>query len=176
MTCIIGLEQEGVVYVGADSAAATRSLDIRQTLVPKVFNNHNVIIGYTSSFRMGQLLQFMKIPKYDIVDEKYMVTKFVPAIRELFKEGGYSRIENNEEEAGEFIVGVKGNIYQIYSNFQVQRYADGVASCGCGEEYAYGAMRALEHLDPIDRITKSLEIASYYSGGVMAPFTVLKTK
>ena len=176
MTRIIGLEQEGVVYVGADSAAATRSLDIRQTLVPKVFNNHNVIIGYTSSFRMGQLLQFMKIPKYDIADEKYMIVSFIPAIRKLFKEGGYSKIENNEEEGGDFIVGIQGKVYEIQSSFQVQRYADGIASCGCGEEYAYGAMRALEHLDPIDRITKSLEIASYYSGGVMAPFTVLKTK
>ena len=176
MTCIIGLEQDGKVYVGADSASATRSLDIRQTLVPKVFNNHNVIIGYTSSFRMGQLLQFMKIPSYDKLDEKYMINKFIEAIRFEFKAKGYSKIDNNEETGGNFLVGIKDCLYEIASDFQVQRYADGVASCGCGEEYAYGAMRALEHLDPIDRITKSLEIASYYSGGVMAPFTVLKTK
>ena len=176
MTCIIGLEQDGKAYVGADSASVTRQLDMRVTMVPKVFKNGKFIIGYTTSFRMGQLLQFVKLPPCKKPTEEYMINNFIDAIRSEFKKKGYSEIDNNVERGGQFIVGIKGYIYEIGSDFQVQRYVDGVASCGCGDEYAYGAMKALENLKPEKRIKKSLEIVSYYSSGVRAPFTVLKTK
>ena len=175
MTCIIGLEQDGIVYVGADSAAISE-YEIRQSLISKVFKNNNIVIGYTTSFRMGQLLQFMSIPKHDTVNEKYMITKFIPAVRKLFKEGGYTRINNNQEEGGSFIVGIGNKLFEIDSDFQVQSYIDGITSVGCGKEYALGAMRALKNLEPEDRIKKSLEITAYYSVGVSAPFIILKTE
>jgi len=121
-------------------------------------------------------LQFMSIPKHDTVNEKYMITKFIPAVRKLFKEGGYTRINNNQEEGGSFIVGIGNKLFEIDSDFQVQSYIDGITSVGCGKEYALGAMRALKNLEPEDRIKKSLEITAYYSVGVSAPFIILKTE
>ena len=117
----------------------------------------------------------MKIPRCNKPNEKYMVNKFVEAIRAEFKDKGYSRIENNTEEGGTFIVGIKGHIYSIWNNFQIQRFDDGIDAVGCGSHYAYGAMRALKDLKPEKRIKKSLEIAAYYSAGVSGPFTILKT-
>lgn len=176
MTCIIGLEQDCTTYIGADSASVTRQLDIRATMVPKVFRNGEFIIGYTTSFRMGQLLQFVKLPSCKKPTEKYMINDFIEAIRSEFKKKGYSEIDNNVETGGSFIVGIKGYLYRIGSDFQVQRYVDGIAAIGCGDEYAYGAMRALKNLKPEERIKESLEIAAYYSAGIIAPFTILKTQ
>jgi len=175
MTCIIGIEADGKAYIGADSSACSDS-DVRATAMPKVFRNNGVVIGYSTSFRMGQLLQYMDIPQYDIPDEKYMITKFIEAVREEFKIKGYSTINNNEETGGSFIVGIGGYVYGIHSDYQVQRYIDGIIAVGCGMDYAYGALRALDNLPAKDRILKSLEIAAYYSRGVCAPFTVLETK
>ena len=57
MTCIVGLEHKGKVYIGGDSAGvAGYSLSVRAD--QKVFINGNFIFGFTSSFRMGQILRF----------------------------------------------------------------------------------------------------------------------
>ena len=56
MTCVIGLEHKGEVYIGADSAA-TSGWAVSATRLPKVFLVNEFLIGYAGSFRMGQLLQ-----------------------------------------------------------------------------------------------------------------------
>ena len=174
MTCVIGLEENGVAYIGADSAAVSGQHDIRATSIPKVFYNGDKVVGYTSSFRMGQILQFMSMPVGDPSDE-YMVTRFAEAVREELKTKGYSTIKENEESGGEFIVAVNGCLYTVESDYQVQRYNDGLSIIGCGYAYAYGAMMALSNLQPEKRILEALRITAYYSSGVCAPFSVLKS-
>ena len=57
MTCIVGLEHDGKVYMGGDSAAVG-GMDVYPSRIPKVFQAGRYLIGYTTSFRMGQLLQY----------------------------------------------------------------------------------------------------------------------
>lgn len=174
MTCIVGLEQNGKAYVGADSAAAA-GWETRASLTPKVFRRGPFVIAYTSSFRMGQILHYqIDFPEADVYDEEYMVTKFVEAVRLKLKELGFSKINSNQEEGGTFIVGVQGYVYIIHDDYQVQRFADGVMASGCGREYALGAIAALRDLPPIDRLTRALETAEFFSNGVMGPFTVME--
>jgi len=175
MSCIIGLVEGETVYIGADSASAD-GWEVRATKLPKVFRVGRLIIGYTTSFRMGQILQhdLDVAPQERENDDKYMVSVFVEAVRECLKEHGYSKIENNREEGGTFLVGYHGHLYSIGNDYQVNEMADGVDACGCGREYALGAMRALAHLPARERITKSLEIAAYFSGAVMPPFRILR--
>ena len=52
MTCIVGLVENGKVYIGGDSAGVA-GLDVRMRSDEKVFTKGNMIFGYTSSFRMG---------------------------------------------------------------------------------------------------------------------------
>ena len=58
MTCIVGMvDGQGTVYIGADSlAAGGYQKTIRKDA--KVFTNGIAVMGYTSSFRMGQLLRY----------------------------------------------------------------------------------------------------------------------
>jgi len=182
MTCIIGCEDRntGSVFIGADSAGVSGYLMTR-TALEKVFRLDKFLIGYTSSFRMGQLLQYrLDVPtqKEGVGDLKYMATAFVNAVRVCLKTGGYTRVENNREEGGSFLVGYKGHLYGVDRDFQVNRTRDGVDAAGAGREIALGAMRALENLVPMSgtRIFHALEAAEYYSTVVTAPFTVLELK
>jgi ATP-dependent protease HslVU (ClpYQ) peptidase subunit len=173
MTCIVGLSENGTVYIGADSASAS-GWEVRASNTPKVFRRGPFIIGYTTSFRMGQILHYqVDLPEAETYDEEYMVTKFIEAIRTKFKELGFSKIDSNEETGGTFLVGVAGHIYEIADDFQVQSFADGICAIGCGSSYALGAMAALKSTPASDRIERALEIAEYFSGGVCGPFTVL---
>ncbi len=61
MTCIVGVVKDGVVYIGGDSAGVS-GLRLIKRKDSKVFKRKGFIIGYTSSFRMGQLLRFKLDP------------------------------------------------------------------------------------------------------------------
>jgi ATP-dependent protease HslVU (ClpYQ) peptidase subunit len=176
MTCIIGVAHEDHVYVGADSASVYGD-EIRVTRLPKVFRTGKFLIAYTGSFRMGQLLQHhLRVgPQGDGPDDEYMVCVFAEAVRACLKDHGFARVKDNVEElSGRFLVGYQGGLYLVDPDFQVNEMADGVDACGCGREYALGAMKALESLPPRERIEKALEIAAYYSSGVIGPFHILE--
>lgn len=173
MTCIVGISNGTTVFLGGDSASVG-GLDISRTLHPKVFKNGPYIMGYTSSFRMGQLLEFGSLPnpsKQDCANlYRFMVTKFVPAIRKIFKEGGYLKVENDVEEGGTFLVGLKGELFVVDEDFQVQQKPEHFYACGCGESYALGAMFAANDVPPRERLRIALEAAESYSAGVRSPF------
>lgn len=175
MTCIVAVEHEGRVYMGGDSAAVS-GLDIQAVVSPKVFLLGDILIGYTSSFRMGQLLEYnLEVPenKHGDDDLRYLVTGFVPAVRECLKAGGFTKIENGVEDGGSFLIGYKGKVYLVASDFQVTRMRDGFAAVGCGTYYALGALGATEILDAEKAVTLALEVSARFSAGVCGPFYVL---
>lgn len=176
MTCIVGIVHEGRVIMGGDSAAIYDSeLTIRRD--PKVIFVEGVIIGYTSSFRMGQLLAHTFHPPKRHADTDlfaYMVTDFVNAVRECLKAGGYAERHNEAEKAGTFLVGIEGRLFKIESDYQVGESADGYDACGCGWQIARGALFATMDMDPEKRIGIALKAAERFSAGVRGPFTVCK--
>lgn len=176
MTCIIGLEENGRAWIGADSSAIG-GYENRPTETNKVFKNRGYTIGYTTSFRMGQLLKY-SVSYPDIPEnltEEFMVNEFVEPIRKIFKDFGFLKVSNNEESGGDFLVGVKNKIFHISSDFQVQRYIDGIYAIGAGSSYALGSMEALkEYLIPEKRILTSLEITSKFSIAVSGPYKILE--
>jgi len=173
VTCIVGLECDGQVFIGADSMAAS-GWDARETLLHKVFHRGEFLIGYTTSFRMGQLLEHrLEVAEQgDEDDMAYMVATFVEAVRELFKDNGFSKIDSNQEEGGIFLVGYRGRLYNVCSDFQVNRFSDGFAACGCGEAYALAALKIYDDLGPNQRCLEALKIAEYFCAGVRGPFFV----
>lgn len=177
MTCIIGLVDKGNVYIGGDSAGvAGLSLSIRKD--EKVFANGPFIFGFTTSFRMGQLLRYKFDPPKQTVNQDditYMVTDFVDAIRKCFTDNGFGKmIDKTTNEGGSFLVGYQGNLYTIESDFQVAMQAQGFDSVGCGSDIALGAMYAAKTKKPTERITIALEAASTFSAGVAPPFKIIK--
>ncbi|MEO1989659.1 MAG: hypothetical protein ABGX47_23875 [Martelella sp.] len=177
MTCIVGIAHQGRVWIGADSAGvAGHSLTRRRD--EKVLVNGPFIMGFTSSFRMGQLLAHAFTPPRFHPDSDvyaFMVTDFINAIRECFKQGGYAEKHNEAERGGTFLVGFMGRLFYVDSDYQVGESVDGFDACGSGADIALGALFANTKADaaPRDRIMTALQAAATYNTCVCDPFHVL---
>lgn len=176
MTCIVGLVQDGVVYMGGDSAGVG-GYSLSQRGDQKVFTNAGYIFGFTSSFRMGQLLRYRFVPPpchtWDL--ERHMATDFVDGVRECFKEHAYGEWVNSEQQGGTFLVGTQGRLFVVQSDFQVGWNVAPYNAVGCGDDLALGALYATEGLgwEPVKRVETALRAAEAYSAGVRGPFTVI---
>jgi ATP-dependent protease HslVU (ClpYQ) peptidase subunit len=179
MTCIVGLEHAGKVLIGGDSAGtAGWSQTIRAD--EKVWRSGEFVYGFTSSFRMGQLLRYgLSLPRLpgestgaaELV--RWMSTEFIDAVRTTLKEGGYAKVENGVETGGTFLVGWRGSLYYVDSDFQVGCPVTGEAAVGCGGDIAVGALHASRGRKPRDRVRGALEAAAELSAGVAGPFKVV---
>lgn len=178
MTCIAAVIDNGAVHMAADSAGVGGlSLHVRRDR--KIHRVGDMLIGFTSSFRMGQLLGYsLKPPLHDpkLSTDGYMVTVFVEELRRVLKAGGYAKVENNTETGGCFLVGYRGRLFTIHSDFQVSESVWPFAAVGCGEDLANGALFATRTsgMLPSQRLTGALEAAEEFSAGVRGPW-VLET-
>jgi ATP-dependent protease HslVU (ClpYQ) peptidase subunit len=176
MTCIVGLVHKGTVYIGGDSAGvAGLSISIRND--EKVFHNGPFVMGFTTSFRMGQLLRYKFDPPAQTVqqgDMEYMVTTFIDAARACFKENGFG--DKEATVGGTFLVGYRSKLYTINNDFQVGIPADTYDAVGSGSDLALGAMYASDKtkMTPDKRIVQALGAASYFNAGVAPPFYIIK--
>lgn len=175
MTCIVGLVDGGRVWMGGDSAG-TAGWDLIVRADRKVFRNGPYVMGFTTSFRMGQLLRHgfeppaLPEPPADL--EAFMATTFIDAVRERLKAGGWASKTNEQEQGGNFLVGVRGRLFEIGSDYQVGESLDGYAAVGCGDQVAHGALFASRGRPAMDRIVTALVAAERFSAGVRRPFAV----
>jgi len=179
MTCIVGYVQDGAVYIGGDSAGVGGRYDLRVRADEKVFVNDEMIFGFTTSFRMGQILRYsFKAPDHPkrLSDYEYLCTKFIDELIECFKKKGFAEVDKNEVKGGSFLLGYKGNLYSVEGDFQVGKVVKNYDACGCGQDYAIGALFALEQQPqtPEEKVRMALEAAEQFSGGVRKPFHILK--
>ena len=178
MTAICAVVHDDKVWMGGDSAGvAGHSLIPRSD--PKVFINGPFVMGFTSSFRMGQLLRWsFTVPSRveDVSDEQYMMTTFIDAVRTCLKNGGYARKESEAEVGGFFLVGYKGQIWQVEQDYQVGMAHVPYAAVGSGDQLCLGALFATEDLikDPEQRIKVALDAAERFNAGVRGPYVVIK--
>ncbi len=179
MTAIAGLVHEGTVWMGGDSAGvAGYSLAVRRD--PKVFRVGEFLLGFTSSFRMGQIMRYYltpPTPKEGQDPFDYMVSSFVEEVRKLLKTSGYLQTENGRETIGTFLVGWRGCLYCVCDDLQVAELATPYAACGCGQDLVLGSLHTTEQITGLtakERIAFALEGAERFSTGVRGPFTILE--
>lgn len=184
MTCIVGyVDGEGTVWIagddtGTDGWAKTPRLD------RKVFRKGEFVIGFTSSYRMGQLIQYtLQIPPHPegMDDHEYMVVHFVEAVRSCLKEGGYATVDKEVTTGGNFLVGYRGVLYQIEDDFQVAISKRIFESVGCGSPFALGALAMYETF-PVPNATvelilrSAIQVAASFSTGVGSGIEIVSTK
>lgn len=156
MTCLAGLIHNGRVFIGGDSAASVDD-KIEVRLNRKVFRNGTYVIGFTGSFRTGQLLQFAKLPaiKGDVL--AHLITAVVPVIKDI-----------SGKDVDELLIGAAGRLFKVSSDYSVAEYPD-YAAAGGGEQYALGKLHGA--LGPPDvRVIAALEAAQAHCSAVRAPF------
>ena len=176
MTCIVGLVDGDKTYIGGDSAGVA-GLRLTVRADRKIFRNGNYLMGFTTSFRMGQLLRYKfepprKHPEDDF--EKFLSTDFVEKVRSCLKSFGFSTVNNNEETGGTFLVAAPGCLARIDSDFQVGLPVHNYDAVGSGGDIALGALHATEgtELSAETRVLRALEAAQMFNAGVRAPFHI----
>ncbi len=185
MTCIVGIAHENKVYMGADSCGSN-GITWHQVDNHKVFEVGDFLIGCTTSFRMIDLLTYKltgTIQRPEDSDDKFMRTTFVESVKNCFKEGGFG----TESEGGVFLVGYKGKLYEIQSDFSILNVSQYGFSVGSGQDVASGSLWTTKDgtikinentmlvLTPEQRILLALQAAEAVVPSVRGPF-VLKIK
>lgn len=175
MTCIVGLIENGIAYMGGDSALSMGWT--RDTLsMRKIFNVNRFMIGFCGDWRMANIMQHhlnIAPQMKGESDEHYVVVALIDNIRHTAKEMGQSTIDKNHESiSGSFLVAYKGQLYSIGSDFSVATVTGNLYACGSGAEVALGAMVALSSMEPKARIKRALEISAQFIASVAAPFYV----
>jgi ATP-dependent protease HslVU (ClpYQ) peptidase subunit len=182
MTCIVGIEDKGRVLIGADSAGTAGGLRQRVRSDEKVFTADGFAFGFTTSFRMGQLLRYRLTPPPFIEGmglDEYMATHFVDQVRAVFKQGGYAVVENGTERGGTFLVGVRGRLYSVEGDYQVAHTPHGYEAVGCGDDLAIGSLFTTAKNPKMSarvRCRTALEAAAMFSAGVAPPFNFVEAR
>lgn len=180
MTCIVGLVEKGVVWMGGDTCGSDGWAS--ETFVgSKVFTNGPFLLGYTSSFRYGQLMQnglAMNRVWLESDLEHYMRTTFIDCLRNSLKAGGWSTTKDGRELGGDCLIGVQGRLFHIQEDYAVIESRARYDACGSGYLVAKGALAALHDanvaLDPEAMLTLALRAAEKHVAGVRAPFNIIK--
>lgn len=181
MTCIVGVEHGGRVWIGGDSRGSA-GYAITSRSDAKVFHNGPYVLGFTTSYRMGQLLRWkFEPPEPGFVKkfadlERFMCTDFIDAVRTCMTEGGYMRKKEEVEVGGAFLVGIGGFLFEVDSDFQVGHTFDGYLAVGSGAAVALGSLHTTQGRNPKYRINTALTAAEHHNSGVAGPFVVEATR
>jgi hypothetical protein len=179
VTCIVGLTDGHTVTIGGDSAGSD-GWHVAVRSDSKVFQVGPYLMGFTTSYRMGQLLRYsLTVGEPDTWDvDRFMATTFIDAVRSCLTAGGYARTQDGQEQGGQFLVGIRGRLYVVDSDYQIGHTIAGYAAVGSGYLVALGSLHSTTTL-PVnshDRAVMALEAAAELTEGVRPPFTVLQSE
>lgn len=180
MTCIVGIEHQGRVWIGGDSLATDDNGNIAHLRGEKVFRNGPLVIGVTGSLRCTQLLHHaLRVPERrrgQSVDA-WMCTDFIGAVRAAFAGGGWEKKKDDGEALGGFfLVGIGSALYAVDDDFCATRAREGYQAMGTGGRCAKGALYATRRQPVEYRIKMALRAACATNAFCAPPFTILTTR
>lgn len=190
MTCVVGLvgtgDEAGSVLLAADSAGVVRGEEIHSLRNQKVYRVGSYLLGFTTSFRLGQVVRFgSMLPEppsemlagrgCEVELEGFLATDWVAALRRALYDHGY---EQALAAGGSLLVGVAGRLFVIGQDYQVLVAREPYAAIGSARLLAYGALATLEGLDAPEldlerRARIALQVAERFSPEVRRPFEVV---
>lgn len=179
MTCITGMVRNGHVYMAGDLMGSN---GFTGKVYPdsKVFVNGDFIIGYTSSFRMGQILEWnwnQPLRQEGICDREYMQLNVVESLRETFAAFGYGVKDGLEDIGGNFLIGYKDKLYEMQNNFSLLSIED-YAAVGSGSYHAEAILHLLyenEEIHPFEIMETAIGTAAHFTQSVSRECTVFST-
>lgn len=179
MTCIVAFRDNDTVYMGCDSAGVG-GYSRQNRVDPKIYRVGSMLIGFTTSFRMGQLLGYsLTPPKHhaDVPVENYMATAFINTVRDCLKAGGFAEKDKEREVGGTFLVAYRSRIFEIESDYQVAERQEPYSAVGCGYDLALGSLFTSEgQAEARSRVEIALRAAAAFSAGVHPPFRIEELK
>lgn len=173
MTCIVGVEFKGRVYMGGDGSSMSGDSQSRIS-EPKVWKNNGVIFGCCGDlYALQHLKHVTDWPRYQSQKvEKFLAKQLCPTFRKSLKALHDQFPDNNENPEAGLLVGVGGHLYEIDSAGAYTEVGHAYA-VGSGGECARAVLFHTVNEDPEERITAALEAAEAVCVSVCEPFTIL---
>jgi len=144
MTCIVAFKTEEGHSIIAGDYMASNGHHFNKVANSKVFNkSESCAIGYTSSFRMGQILEhYWTLPPRveGQTAENFVNVTLVESIRAIFKTYGYGTKDGLEDLGGTFILLYEDRIYCMQFNYSLLDYDSEIIAIGSGTDAALGAI------------------------------------
>jgi ATP-dependent protease HslVU (ClpYQ) peptidase subunit len=169
MSTVVGIVENGKVYLGADSLASTEEGDARPMKTKKIFRNGPYLIGFIGSVRGGQILY----PEYFTPPKKIM--ELPDAIIKQSEEKGclLTGEQSQSLHACNFLIGYKKQLWEILVDFQMTEVAE-YTSIGSGSYYAFGSLHTTNQMKdsftPEMRMELALSAAEEFSTSTRKPF------
>jgi hypothetical protein len=190
VTCIVGLIATEAVYIGADSLGSGNGVKQVYT-TPKlvtleVFEKKdlsltkiNVGIGYTTSYRMGDILRYHFTPPPIEIDEdenQYLVKDFIPELIKCFDEHSFAKTKEGTKSGGNFLVAIRGRLFHVQEDFSILEPRCGYTAVGSGQEFAMGALFAFSRVQatPEKAVVNSIRAAGEFCTTVGGPVDYIK--
>lgn len=152
MTCILAfIDNDGVGHMAGDSSGFDPTYHSKLELTTaKIFKKSEFIIGYTTSFRMGQIIQhsfdppcLQNVGNTDQEMMKYMVVDFVSKLRSCYESNNYIN-DSKIPKSGNILVIVRGRLYEISSDWSVFNTPSNINAVGSGAFQAIAAFKVFD--------------------------------
>lgn len=191
MTCIVAITDGQNLVFGADSIGEGPKPKQQIRKDPKIFTVGHFLIGFTTSFRMGQVLMHAELPTPPMTRDadkahRFMVRELVPAARGLMEAGGFARSisvtqpegyqETRHAMGGTFVVGFDGHLFEVQADYSVAMLETPYTAIGAAQLPALGALSATVDLDlPLEeRASLALQAAERHTTSCCRPFRFLR--
>jgi ATP-dependent protease HslVU (ClpYQ) peptidase subunit len=170
VTCIVGIVDDGVIYIGGDRGASDGSAII-SLATPKVYIRDEWIFGYAGSLGIGQIMQIINIPILEEDDDPFIILRMdiVEAFKAMMDAQGITLNEDNDTD---ILIGCRGRLFEFSpSDWSVAEIKQ--TAIGSGGNFALGSLHTSIDADPIDRIGIALGAAITYSPSCQGPIDIL---
>ena len=173
MTTIVAICKNGNVTMGADAQVTDGSRPFIHATMEKITKNNGWLIAGSGDSTPCDILQLIFVPPVPGVKErenlyKFMVTKFVPAMRECLEENGWKEDKEDKDSGFNMLFSFDGEVFDIGNDFSVLLNSDGIYGVGSGSPIAIGALYAGASVE------KALEIAANNDIYTSGPFQIVK--
>lgn len=173
MTTIVAVAKNGNVTIGADAQVTDGSRPFIHTTMEKITKNNGWLIAGAGDSAPCDILQLIFVPPVPGVKEKenlykFMVTKFVPAMRECLEENGWKEDKEDKDSGFNMLFAFDGEVFDIGNDFSVLLNSDGIYGVGSGSSIAIGALYAGASVE------RALEIAANNDIYTSPPFQIVR--
>lgn len=171
MTCIVGISDDGKVYMGGDRGASDGSA-IVSLVSPKVYIRDEWIFGYAGSMGIGQIMQIITIPILKEDEDPFIVLRMdiVDQFKSIMDNQGMSITEDNDTD---ILIGIRGRLFEFSpADWSVAEVKE--TAIGSGGNFALGSLHSTYSIySPIVRISMALDAAITYSPSCQGPTDLL---
>lgn len=139
MTTILGRQYKKGYVLAADALTTVDDTPFTHPDIVKIVLNGEYHIAGAGNARYCDVAAYdFTPPTYDGTEiYKFMVTKFVPALREAHEKTGYTL---KDDETFQFLIGVANRLFYICDDYTVLCNSNGLYGIGSGAPYGIGAM------------------------------------